>query len=100
MKRHLAVVIAALIVNCLAAVALKSVSSVALLWLLFSVVSTATAVAMYGGWQVVQGSRLRLTMPTASGEFRCLISDRTGLLVTYVGPDSCELSRLLTAMRE
>jgi len=32
--------------------------------------------------------------------FQCSISDTTGLLVTYVGPDSCELSRLPAAIRE
>ena len=107
MNRHLAVVVAALIVNFLAAIALTFVIALPLLWLLFSVVSAATAVAMYGGWRVIQESRLRLTKPTVSDaaatvdpSFRCVISDSTGLLVTYVGPDSCELSRLLTAMRE
>ena len=127
MNRDLAVLIAALIVNFLAAITLNLVTSPALSWLLFSVVSTATAMVIYGGWRVVQETRvlgairatfvtwivyareraLRLTKPKATGGasasetgFRCSISDTSGLLVTYVGPDSCELSRLLAAIRE
>ena len=111
MSRHLAVMIAALIVNLLAALALNFQTSLGLVWLLFSVISTATAVAVYSGWLVLQEVRVlgasRLTKPKATGKastletgFRCSISDTTGLLVTYVGPDSCELSGLLAAIRE
>ena len=106
MNQDLAVLIAALIVNVLAVTALSFTPSLTLSWLLFSVLSAATAVAVYSGWRVLDRA-LRLTTPTATRRastsetaFQCSISDTTGLLVTYVGPDSCELSRLLAAVRE
>lgn len=107
MNQDLVVLIAALIVNLLAVTALSfAVSSLALSWLFFSVLSAATAVAIYSGWRVLDRA-LRLTKPTPTRPastsetgFQCSISDTTGLLVTYVGPDSCELSRLLLAIRE
>jgi hypothetical protein len=107
MNQDLAVLIAALVVNVLAVTALSFAPSLTLSWLLFSVLSAATAVAVYSGWRVLDRA-LRLTTLTATRRvstseataFQCSISDRTGLLVTYVGPDSCELSRLLAAVRE
>jgi hypothetical protein len=88
MNQDLAVLIAALIVNVLAVIALSSTPSLTLSWLLFSVLSAATAVAVYSGWRVLDRA-LRLTTPTATRRastsetaFQCSISDTTGLLVT------------------
>jgi|SRR5262249_32409797 len=130
MNRNLAVLIAAVSVNVVAAALLNFVSSLALTWLLLSVIFASAGVTIYAAWVRVHAVRPRTANTAAerSGvwtddappdrapaqtksastdkvssletRFRCAISDKTGLLVTYVGPDSCELFRLLDAIRE
>jgi len=129
MIRRFAPLIAAVTVNLVAAIALTFVTSLMVAWVLFSVICTATAVTLYGVWRVAQETRMlavrrgdarptirnvdtrdrapEFTERGASGgasnldrHFRCSVSDKVGLLVTYAGPDSCELFRLLTVIRE
>ena len=54
MHRNLAVLIAAPIVNLLAAITLNFVSSLALTWLLLSVFFASAGVTLYGAWVRVQ----------------------------------------------
>jgi len=116
MTRESAALIAAVTVNLVAAIALNFATSLLLAWVLFSVISAATAVTLYGVWRVRQEAQVsidpfdrtpELRKPSAIGAvsssergFRCCISDKSGLLVTYVGSNSCELFRLLDAIRE
>jgi len=128
-NRDLRIVFGAVIVNLAAALALNFVSSLAPAWLLFSAMCASAAVTVFGVYRVVQQQRniafsaqddrpgasrvdasdharapadRRVIGGVSSPEvsFRCSISDKAGPLVTYIGPDSCELFRLLDAIRE
>jgi hypothetical protein len=52
MRRHLDVVIAALILNLLSAIALTKVVSLPLAWSLFSTIGAGTGVIAYGLWHL------------------------------------------------